>query len=73
MSSALLFASSLVFLYSALREDAVPIETMILAIANCLALIMVDVIFVVRKIISRVYLLDALLESVLLGALIFLI
>lgn len=60
--SSLLLSSSLVFFYSGFRKENVPIETIILSISNCLSLILIDVIFVTRRIIKRIYLLDALVE-----------
>ncbi|MFA6237979.1 MAG: hypothetical protein WC635_11665 [Bacteriovorax sp.] len=57
--ASLLVSSSLVFLYSGARSEPVPAETIILAVSNCLSLISIDVIFVFKKKISKVYVLDA--------------
>lgn len=64
---ALLVCSSLVFLYSGIRSEAVPIESILLSMTNCLVFILIDVIFVLKKRISKIYLLDALAELTILA------
>ncbi|MGZ3790022.1 MAG: hypothetical protein ACXVLQ_15910 [Bacteriovorax sp.] len=62
----LLIASSLVFLYSGLGDAPVPIESIILSVSNCLALVLIEVIFVTRGKIWKIYLMDALVEIIIL-------
>jgi hypothetical protein len=59
--------SALALLSSAVRQ-AVPMEVMVLAVANALGLAAIDIIYVAKGRISRVYLLDAVPEIVLAAA-----
>lgn len=58
----LLFISSLVYLYSGFSTGPIPAETIILSVGNALALTLIDIIFVFRHKIARIYLLDASVE-----------
>lgn len=59
----LLLCSSMVFFYSSSRSESNNFnETLILSVSNCIALITIDVAFVVKKIIRKIYLADAVLE-----------
>ena len=62
----LIVAISLPLLYAAVRGQASP-EVMILACASSLGLMGIDVIYVARRVIAPIYLLDALAELVLLA------
>ena len=62
--AALITAESLVFLFAAWRAQPVT-EVAILAIASSLALISIDIIFVVRQTIHSIYLGDAVAEVIL--------
>ena len=64
--AAMIMCSSFVFLSASLNEFQPSKEILILAYSNALALSLVDVIFVAKKIISKVYLLDAVAEMALL-------
>lgn len=69
--SALILCSSLIFFYSAFfRNVSMPLETVILSIANCLALAFVDIYFVIKKMIKKIYLLDAVFELIIFCAVI---
>jgi hypothetical protein len=61
----LLFVSSLVFLYSGFKRDVIPVETIILSVGNALALTIIDIVFVLRNTIRKIYLLDASAEMLL--------
>jgi hypothetical protein len=55
-----------VLLLAAVRRK-VPLEIVVLAVASALALAVVDIVFVARRDVSPIYLLDALVEFLLIG------
>lgn len=62
--SCFLIGPSLLYLYSGIQiEDPHPL-VVFLALINCLALLIIDVTFVVKKVIWKTYLLDALAELI---------
>jgi hypothetical protein len=63
----LAFSSGLVFLYSALMREVIPIEVILLAALNILSFMLMDIWYVFRKIISPVYLADALVQAIFLA------
>lgn len=58
----LLIVSSVVFLFSGLKSGPVPVETIILSVGNALALTVIDIVFVLKNTIRKIYLLDASVE-----------
>ena len=62
----LLLVSGLVLLFSAAR-NLFPLETILLAVGNALALTIIEIIYTAAGRISFIYLLDAFLELVLIG------
>lgn len=61
----LLLVSSVVFLYSGVKNAPVPVETIILSVGNALALTVIDIVFVFLHKIRKIYLLDASMEILL--------
>ena len=64
--AAMIMCSSFVFLSASLNEFQPSKEILILAYSNAMALSLIDVVFVAKKVISKVYLLDAVSEMALL-------
>ncbi len=60
--ASLLLVSSLVYLYSGFKNASTPVETIILSVGNALALTCIDLVFVFKHKIRKIYLLDASLE-----------
>jgi hypothetical protein len=63
----LVASSGMVFLYTALINPLIPVETLLLAVLNGLSLAAIDIHFVRKKRISRVYLADAGVEIFIAG------
>lgn len=64
----LIVASGVVFTYAGWNERA-SMEVMLLATLNCLFLAAIDVTFALRKVIAKVYLLDAVTELIIVALL----
>lgn len=64
-AASLLLVSSIVYLYSGLKNAPVPVETIILSAGNALALTVIDIVFVFLHKIRKIYLLDASVEILL--------
>ena len=62
--SSLLIGPSLIYLYSGIQSEDLHPLVIFLALINCLALMMIDVVFVVKKVIWKTYLVDALAELI---------
>ncbi len=62
----LLICSSVLFLFTGMNERNPPIESFIIAFSNCLILFFIDIIFVSKKTIPKIYLLDAFAEFLIL-------
>lgn len=62
----LILSSGLVFLYGALNRENVTPEIILLSVANTLSFIFIDVYFSWKKVIRKVYLMDGLIEFLIL-------
>lgn len=66
----MILCSSLVLLYGSMK-GTISTEILILAISNILTLTGIDLYYALRDVIRKIYLLDAVLELILLGAIAF--
>lgn len=64
MVGLLALCSGIVFLYSALGSSIIPAEIVLLAVLNIIAFMLVDIWYVLRKLISPVYLVDAIIQGI---------
>lgn len=67
--SVLLLGSGAVFLYASLYSEIISKEVFMLAVLNAAGLTLIDVIYVWKKIIRKVYLADAFVEICLIASL----
>lgn len=64
MVGLLAFCSGVVFLYSSIGSAIIPAEIVLLAVLNILAFMMIDIWYILRKIISPIYLVDAVIQGI---------
>src|SRR5690554_6350599 len=69
--SCLLIAPSFLYIYTGLNEELISPLIIFLAFTNGILLILIDVIFVLKKVIWKTYLVDAILQIILLTFLAF--
>jgi hypothetical protein len=62
--SLLITSSGMIFLYTALINPLIPVETLLLAVLNCLSLAAIDIHYVRKNRIRRIYLADAGVEII---------